>query len=117
MFTRARTIAPKKAGMNPRMIKPDTNRDANFNITALITKRNNPNVSIVIGKVKIFSINPIVALTKAITITAINAVPNPLISNPGMMCATIIKLNALKNQLTIKINIPKVYSIKKSLAV
>lgn len=64
----------------------------------------------VIGKVKIFSINPIVALTSPITIAAISAVPNPFISNPGIIYETITRLNAIRNQLTINITLSEAHS-------
>jgi len=64
-------------------------------------------MSTIIGRVKILSINPSVALINPITTEAIDAVPNPFTSNPGIRYATITMLNALNNQLTIKIIIPK----------
>jgi hypothetical protein len=54
--------------MNPRITKPETNTVANLSTRAFMISRNNPNVIIVIGKVRILSMNPIVALTKPITI-------------------------------------------------
>ena len=112
MFTRTNTIPPTKAGKNPRTTKPETKYAANLKIKALITNRKSPNVITVIGRVKIFTINPSVALMNPTTIAAINAVPNPLTSNPGIRYATITMLKALKNQLTIKITIPRASPIE-----
>jgi hypothetical protein len=80
----ARTIAPKNADQNPFTAKPGTKKVANLSISAFITKRKIPKVRIEIGRVRIFNINPSVALIRPITTAASRADQKFLISNPGI---------------------------------
>jgi hypothetical protein len=84
IFKIARTIAPKNADQKLLTSKPGTKKVANLSISAFITKRKIPKVRIEIGRVRIFNINPSVALIKPITTAAKRADQKFLISNPGM---------------------------------
>ena len=94
-----RTMPPKNAGMNPSIVKPETNLAANLNMAALMTSQKMPSVRMVRGNVTIFKNNPRVALIKPITTAAINAALKLVTSKPRTKCVTIIKLTALRNQL------------------
>ena len=73
---------------------------ATFSISAFTTMENAPNVINTRGNVRILSTSPSVTFARPITTAAIMAVPNPEISMPGTMAATITRLSALKSQLT-----------------
>ena len=96
MLTIAITAAPKNAVQNPLTWKPGDNIDeASISISALITRRNMPNVRIEIGIVIILRNNPIVAFIRPIITAARRAVPIPSTTKPGMMYDTIKRLAAL----------------------
>jgi len=98
LLTTLSTMAPKKADQNPAMKNPGTRAAANCSIKALITSQKSPRVRMVRGKVNSLKTMPRVALTKPMTIGAINAVPKSRSSMPGKRNATISKLAALMNQ-------------------
>lgn len=75
MFTIASTIAPKNAAQNPLTVNPESKEDANISMSAFITKKKMPNVSIDIGIVMIFRKSPIVPFISPITTAAIKAEP------------------------------------------
>lgn len=75
IFTIASTTAPKKAAQKPVTVNPESNEDANISISALVTRRNMPNVRIESGIVMIFKNSPIEAFMSPITTAAIKADP------------------------------------------
>ncbi len=68
-----RRIEPKKAAPKPSTLNPGVILPANSNIKALITKVNNPSVSMVIGNVSISKTGLISALTSPIMAIATRA--------------------------------------------
>lgn len=85
MLTIASTTAASNAVQNPLTWKPGDNIDeASINISALITRRNTPNVSMESGRVIILRKSPIVAFIKPMITAARRAVPIPCTTNPGM---------------------------------
>ena len=98
LLTMLNTIAPKKADQNPAMKNPGTRAAASCSIKALITSQKIPSVRTVRGRVNSLITSPRVALTRPMTMGAINAVPNPCSWMPGKRKATIIKLAVLMNQ-------------------
>src|SRR5664279_1803860 len=99
----ASTIAPQKAGQNPRTMKSGASSvEANISISALMTHQKIPRVRKVRGKVMSFRKSPSVAFTSPITSAAISAALNPCTSNPGTTFDTISRLIALNNQFSSK---------------
>lgn len=91
------------AVQKPLMAKPLINSPAKRMITALITKRNKPNVMIVIGKVKMTKIGFMKASKTANTIARIMADVNPSAScTPGRNFDKTTTASAVKSNLMIK---------------
>ena len=84
MLTMASTTAAKNAVQNPDTWKPGAIEEASISIRALITRRNIPNVNIDKGRVIILRNSPIVAFIRPMITAAINAVPMPFTSKPGI---------------------------------
>lgn len=92
------------AVQKPLTAKPLKNSPAKRIITALITKRNKPNVMMVIGKVRMTKIGFIKASSTAKTIAKIMADVNPSASwTPGRNFAKMTTASALKSNLIIKL--------------
>ena len=79
------TTEPSKAARKPRTANPGVNREASLSSRALSASRNKPRVSNVTGKNRNLRTGPITALTRAMTMVATSAEPNPLSSMPGMI--------------------------------
>ena len=64
-------------------------------IHALMTNKNNPNVTMVIGIVKITRIGFTIKLSSPNTMATIRAATNPVTSTPGRKCAKSITIPAV----------------------
>ena len=97
------------AVQNPLTAKPSINSPAKRMIAALITKRNKPNVMMVIGRVNITKIGFKIALSNANTMAKIMADVNPSASStPGRNFAKITTASAVRSNLIIKFIVIKV---------
>lgn len=79
-----KTILKNKALINPPTSKPLTILEANMIIKALITNVNNPNVRILIGKVKSTSNGFIKLFKRPRTRAKIKALQTPATLTPGI---------------------------------
>jgi len=94
-------ILKKSADQKPSTLKPDTIQPARLTIAALITKRNNPMVRIVIGMVKTVKTGLTNAFSMANAMATIMAVINPSTCIPGNTYAAITTATAVINKLII----------------
>lgn len=95
--TKEKTIEPIKASQKLLILNPLKYPTKEKQI-ALIINKNNPNVRMVMGKVKIFKMGLTTALTNPKIIAPIAAVVQLLISIPGTILAVIIKDTAVTIQ-------------------
>ena len=96
-------------------VKPGTIAAAHFIMRILITSRNKPSVTIVIGIVSTMRIGFTIPLSNASTAASIIAVTLSLIVTPGNKYATIKAATAVTSILPINFPIAKQLSIHKSL--
>ena len=80
-------ILNSNAVQNPFTPKPSINLSASRIMQALITNKNKPRVTMVIGIVKMIKIGFKIALSNAKTTATIIAASNPLTATPGKKCA------------------------------
>src|SRR5260221_3744912 len=104
MFSRASlmretTRLKRSAHQNPSTVNPGTILLANRTSNALITRRNNPKVMMVNGKVRITNKGFTNKLRIPITNATTSAVHKLTTCTPGKIYAAIIITNALTNQL------------------
>jgi hypothetical protein len=91
-----------KAIQKPLTAKPSRNSSAKRIIKALMTKRNNPNVTTVIGSVNIIKIGFKIAFNNAKTMATIIAPVKPATSTPGRNFAKIMTATAVSKILMIR---------------
>ncbi len=95
MLTIASTTAAKNAVQKPATWKPGATEEASISISALMIRRNIPNVRIERGSVMILRNSPIVAFISPMITAAMRAVPIPSTTKPGIIYDTIKRLAAL----------------------
>ena len=92
-------ILNSNAVQNPLTPKPSINLSASKMMQALMTKRNNPRVIIVIGIVKITRIGFTIKLSNANTTATIKAASKPATFTLGKKCTKSITIPAVTKSL------------------
>ena len=91
-----------RAVQNPLTPNPSINLSASKMIHALITSKNNPNVTIVMGMVRITKMGFKMAFNNAKTTATMMAAVKPLTATPGKKCANNTTIPAVISSLMIR---------------
>ena len=108
-----RRILNTSAHQNPSTVNPGTNQSTNNIRMVFITKRNNPNVTMVIGIVNITNTGFTRRLRMANTPATTMAIKNPSTWAPGKTVAQITTAIADNTSLIIKLFIERIYVLSK----